>query len=152
MSEATSTQVHTTIWQLKDLKAIERFMCHSTAILYAHRSLTAEHFEDTTNTLTHNHIDKETPTTTRRHNTCFSCFWIMQLFLVFDFLRTTGQPTVHGRGASVSHTTKQTRVRRPCHKYTVHCQTRQTCCAAAPWFWCARHPGARTRQPEVLHA
>ncbi len=65
-------QVHTTILQLNDLKATERFMCHNTAILYAHRSSTAEHFEDTTNTLTHNHIDKETPKTTRRHKTFFS--------------------------------------------------------------------------------
>ena len=43
MSEATSTQVHTTIWQLKDLKATERFMCQSTVMLNAHRSSTAEH-------------------------------------------------------------------------------------------------------------
>ena len=45
MSEATSTQVHTTIWQLKDSKATERFRCQSTraVMFYAHRSSTAEH-------------------------------------------------------------------------------------------------------------
>ncbi len=57
-------QVHTPILQLNDLKATERFMCRSTVVLYAHRSSTAEHFEDTTNTLTRNHIAKETPKTT----------------------------------------------------------------------------------------